>query len=108
MNTGALNRRISYQATGTYADDGFGGKTLSAAGTLVETWCSARQMSARELISYGLPIDIKTFEFGFIYERGANISNGMKLTYESKDFRVVQVTERDEMKREIKVIATNQ
>lgn len=108
MNTGKLNRRISYTPTGTYIDDGFGGKTLSAAGTPVETWCSARQMSARELISYGLPIDVKTFEFGFIYERGANIRNGMKLTYESKDFRVVTVTEKDEMKREIKVIATNQ
>lgn len=108
MNTGKLNRRISYTPFGTYTTTALGGKTLTAAGTPVETWCSARQMSARELISYGLLIDIKTFEFGFIYERGANITNGMKLTYESKDFRVIQVTERDEMKREIKVIATNQ
>lgn len=107
-NTGKLNRRITYYPTGTYIDDGFGGKTLSVAGTPVETWCSARQISMRELISYGLPTDIKTFEFGFIYESGLNITNGMKLVYESKSFRTVQVTEVNEAKREIKVIATNQ
>lgn len=108
MNTGKLNRRITYTPTGTYIDTPLGGKTLSAAGTPVETWCSARQLSMRELISYGLPVDFKTFEFAFIYERGANITNGMKLTYESKDFRVVQVSEVNEAKREIRVIATNQ
>lgn len=108
MNTGKLNRRISYKTGATYADTALGGKTVTSAGTPVETWCSARQLSMRELISYGLPVDFKTFEFGFIYERGVNITNGMKLTYESKDFRVVQVSEVNEAKREIKVIATNQ
>lgn len=107
-NTGKYNRRITYYPFGTYIDTALGGKTLSASGNPVETWCSARQLSMRELISYGLPVDIKTFEFGFIYERGANITNGMKLTYESKDFRVVQVSEVNEAKQEIKVIATNQ
>ena len=33
MNTGKLNRRISYTSTGTFVDDGFGGKTQSVAGT---------------------------------------------------------------------------
>lgn len=108
MNTGKLNRRISYTTAATYIDDGFGGKTQSVAGATTETWCSARQLSMNESISYGLPIDVKSYEFGFIYERGAYITNGTQLTYESKTFRTVQVTERDEMKREIKVIATNQ
>lgn len=108
MNTGNLNRRISYTPFGTYTDTPLGGKVLSVAGASVETWCSARQLSMREQISYGLPVDFKTFEFGFIYERGANISNGMMLTYESKQYRVVTVLEVNEMKREIRVIATNQ
>ena len=108
MNTGKLNRRISYTTTATYIDDGFGGKTVSVAGSTVETWCSARQLSMSELISYGLPVDVKSYEFGFIYERGANIGNGTNLTYESKTFRAVSITEIDEAKREIKVIATNQ
>lgn len=108
MNTGKLNRRITYYPFGTYTETALGGKTLSAAGTPIETWCSARQLSMREQISYGLPVDYKSYEFGFIYEHGANISNGMKLVYESKNFRVIQVSETDEAKREIKVIATNQ
>lgn len=108
MNTGKLNRRISYTPFGTYTETALGGSVLSVAGTSVETWCSARQLSMRELISYGLPVDYKTFEFGFIYERGANIVNGMTLTYESKQYRVIQVAEKDEAKREIKVIANNQ
>ena len=108
MNTGKLNRRISYTPFGTYTETALGGSVLSVAGTSVETWCSARQLSMRELISYGLPVDIKTFEFGFIYERGANISNGMTLTYESKQYRVVTVRELNEMKRETIVIANNQ
>jgi len=67
MNTGKLNRRISYTPSGTFIDDGIGGKTQTVAGVAVETWCSARQLSMRELISYGLPVDNRTFEFGFIY-----------------------------------------
>lgn len=108
MNTGKLNRRISYTPYGTFTDDGFGGKTQTVAGVAVETWCSARQLSMRELISYGLPVDIKTFEFGFIYDRGANITNGMMLTYEGKQFRTVQTIEINEAKREIRIIASNQ
>lgn len=108
MNTGKLNRRISYTSTGTFIDDGFGGKTQSVAGTATETWCSARQLSMREIISYGLPVDFRTFEFGFIYERGASITRGMKLTYESKYYRTVQIMEVDEAKREIKIIANTQ
>lgn len=108
MNTGKLNRRITYTPAGTYSDSATGGSTLVSAGTAVETWCSARQLSARELISYGLPIDVKTYEFRFRYERGVNITNGISLTYESKTFRAVQVMEVDEAFREVKVIATNQ
>lgn len=108
MNTGKLNRRIIYTPFGTYSDSALGGKTLTEAGTPVTTWCSARQLSMREVISYGLPVDYRTFEFGFIYERGANIERGMKLTYESKTFKVVQIIETNEAKREIKVIANTQ
>ena len=88
MNTGKLNRRISYTTFGTYTDTPLGGKVLSVAGASVETWCSARQLSMREQISYGLPVDFKIFEFGFIYERGANISNGideLKIGYDKLD-----------------------
>lgn len=108
MNTGKLNRRISYTPFGTFIDDGFGGKIQTDTGTVFETWCSARQLSMRELISYGLPINIRTFEFGFIYDRGVNIKNGMMLTYGLNQFRTVQVNEINEAKREIKIIATNQ
>ena len=108
MNTGKLNRRITYTTTATYIDDGFGGKTQSVAGSNVETWCNARQLSMREQISYGLPTDYSSFEFSFIYERGANIVRGMNLTYENKTFKVNQVSEQNEAKREIKIIATNQ
>jgi head-tail adaptor len=83
MNTGKLNRRITYTTGATYTDTALGGKTLSVAGTQVQTWCSARQLSMREQISYGLPTDYSSFEFEFIYERGANIVRGMDLTYES-------------------------
>lgn len=108
MNSGKLNRRISYTTAATYTDTALGGKAVSVSGTTVETWCSARQLSMSESISYGLPVDVKSYEFGFIYERGANIGNGTNLTYESKTFRAVSITEIDEAKREIKVIATNQ
>lgn len=108
MNTGQLNRRISYTPFGTYVSDGFGGKIQTASGTIFETWCSARQLTMKELISYGLPVNVRTFEFGFIYDRGVNITNGMNLTYESKEFRTIQVTEINEAKREIKIIASNQ
>lgn len=107
MNTGKLNRRITYTTQGTYVSDGFGGKTLSEAGSDVNTWCSARQLSMRELLLYGLPIGYKTFEFSFYYERGSNISQGMKLTYESEEYRTVQITEIDEAKRTIKIVANN-
>jgi len=108
VNTGKLNRRISYTTFGTFIDDGIGGKTQSEVGTTVSTWCYARQLSMRELISYGLPVDYRTFEFGFIYERGANIERGMKLSYENKEFRAVSILEVDEAKREIKIIANTQ
>lgn len=108
MNTGKLNRRISYTPYGNFEDDGFGGKTQTYIGVPVETWCSARQLSMRELISYGLPVDVKTFEFGFIYESVEYVLNGMTLIYEGKQFRVVQTIELNEAKREIKIIATNQ
>ena len=108
MNTGKLNRRITYQINGTYIDDGLGGKTLSVVGATVDTWCSAVQLSMRDLISYGLPVDYKTFEFKFHYDRGANLSKGMNLTYENKTFKIVQVTEKDEAKQEIVIIAVNQ
>lgn len=108
MNTGSLNRRISYTTAATYTDTALGGKAVSVAGTTVTTWCSARQLSMNDQISYGLPIDVKVYEFGFHYERGANISFGTILTYETRQFKVLRVTEINEAKREIKVVAANQ
>ena len=108
MNTGKLNRRLSYMAAGTFVDDGFGGKTQTVAGATTETWAGARQLSARELLSYGLPVTHRTFEFMFLYERGVNILEGTLITYESKQFRVISVIEQDEAKRVIKVLAVNQ
>ena len=108
MNTGKLNRRISYTATATYISDEFGGKTQSVAGASTETWCSAKQLSMRELISYGLPVEYVVYEFGFHYDRGVNIVRGMNLTYESKTFKVNQIIEVDEAKQMVKVIATYQ
>lgn len=108
MNIGKLNKRISYLTSGTFIDDGFGGLTQSVAGTTTETWCSARQLNAKELLSYGLPLNIKTYEFGFHYQRGTNIIYGMKLTYESKEFKVISVIEQNEEQQHIKVIAANQ
>ena len=108
MNTGKLNRRISYKTGATYADTALGGKTVTSAGTTTETWCSARQLSMRELIQYGMPIDYRAFEFAFHYDRGTDIQRGFELTYESKVYKVNSILEVDEMKREIRVTATNQ
>ena len=55
-----------------------------------------------------MPIDVKTYEFRFRYERRVNITNGISLTYESKTFRAVQVAEVDEGFKEVLVIATTQ
>jgi head-tail adaptor len=108
MNTGKLNKRITYTGAGTYIDDGFGGKTQTVAGATTETWSGVRQLTAREVLSYGLPVTYRTFEFWFLYERGANISEGTIISYESKTFRVISVIEQDEAKRVIKVLAVNQ
>lgn len=108
MNTGKLNKRISYTTGATYIDDGFGGKTLSVAGTTVETWCSAEQLSMNQLISYGLPIGNIVYRLMFHYARGANLSRGMNLVYGGKTLKINSILNQDEEKRTVIVLATYQ
>lgn len=104
MNTGKLNRRIAIVTPGTMTPDGIGGFTEGVK-TSRTTWCSARQLSMAESLSYGLEAATASYRFGFLYFAADDITRVKELTYEGRTFRIVNVEEVNEDKRMIVVIA---
>lgn len=104
MNTGKLNRRITIVTPGAMTPDGIGGFTEGTKTTRT-TWCSARQLSMSESLSYGLETSTASFKFSFLYFSADDITRVKELTYEGRTFRIVNVDEVNEDKRTIIVIA---
>jgi len=104
MNTGKLNRRITIVTPGVMTPDGIGGFTEGAKTTRV-TWCSARQLSMAETLSYGLETSTASYKFGFLYFAVDDITRVKELTYETRTFRIVSIEEVNEDKNLITVIA---
>jgi len=104
MNTGKLNRRIAIVTPGTMTPDGIGGFTEGTK-TTRSTWCSARQLSMAETLSYGLETSTASYKFGFLYFSVDDITRVKELTYESRTFRIVSIEEVNEDKNLITVIA---
>ena len=105
MNTGKLNRRITIVTPGTMTPTTIGGFTEGTKTTRI-TWCSARQLSMSETLSYGLETSTASYQFGFMYYAADDITSVKELIYEGRTFRIQQVKEVDEAKREIQVIAS--
>lgn len=104
MNTGKLNRRITIVTPGTMTSDGIGGYTEGAKTTRV-TWCSAKQLSMAESLSYGLETATASFRFGFLYFSADDITRVKELTFAGRTFRIVNVENTDESNKQITVIA---
>lgn len=104
MNTGKLNRRITIVTPGTMTPDGIGGFTQGTPSTR-DTWCSARQLSMSETLSYGLETSTAAYLFSFKYFSADDITRVKELQYESRNFRIVSIREMNEEKNEITVIA---
>lgn len=104
MNTGLLNRRITLNAPGAMSPDGMGGYN-EADKTSVEVWCSARQLNMKEVLQYGLNSVYASYEFKFRYETAKNVNNKYTFTYEGRTFESPHITEINEAKTEIKIIA---
>ena len=105
MEIGKLNRRITIHSFGANVADGFGGFTKGTE-TTAETWCSAKGLSMGESLLNGLLIGQANYEFTFRYEKGNEITQQNKITYEGRDFRIRSVLEQDENKRIVKVLAS--
>lgn len=105
MNTGKLNRRITIATPGTMTSDGIGGFTEGTKPPTRTTWCSARQLSMSESLSYGLETATALYRFSFLYFAADDITRVKELTYESRTFRIVNIEEVDEAKNMITVIA---
>lgn len=107
MNIGALNKRITVTTPGALTSDGMGGYT-SAAVTTRETWCSAKQLSQRETLLYGLMVGSASYKFTLLYNPASDITQQNKLIYESRNFRIISINEVDESDSLIEIIANEQ
>lgn len=70
-----------------------------------DTWCSARQLSMGESLSYGLETSTASFRFSFLYFSADDITRVKELIYQSRNFRIVNIENIDEAKNVITVIA---
>jgi SPP1 family predicted phage head-tail adaptor len=104
MNAGKLNRRITLNAPGQLISDGIGGN-IEGDKTSVEVWGSARQLSLRETLQYGLNTVYAAYEFRFRYETAKNVNNNYTIIYEGRTFESLHITEVNEAKTEIKIVA---
>lgn len=104
MNTGKLNRRITVVTPGTLTATTIGGFTEGVK-TTRDTWCSARQLSMAETLSYGLETSTASYRFSFLYYSADDITRTKELTYEGRTFRIVNIEEVNEDKKLITVIA---
>lgn len=104
MKAGKLNQRITINFPGTKVSDGMGGFTE---GDRVgkQVWGSARQLSLKEVLLYGLDSVYASFEFRFRYEAAKDVNNSCTLTYDNRTFSSPHITDVNEAKTEIKIIA---
>ncbi len=105
MNTGKRNRRITIITKGASMPDGYGGFTYGPS-TTRETWCSAKQMSMKESLLFGLETSTANYMFGFTYYSADEISRSNDLIYEGRNFRIHSINEVNENKRSIVITAT--
>lgn len=105
MNTGKLNRRITIVTPGAMTPTAMGGFTQGAQSTR-STWCSARQLSMSETLSYGLETSTAAYQFSFKYFSADDITRVKELQYEGRSFRVAQIREINESKNEVQIIAS--
>ena len=104
MNSGKLNQRITINYPGAKVPDGMGGFTEGVKESK-EVWGSARQLNLKEILQYGLDSVYATFEFRFRYETAKNVNNSCTFTYLSRTFSSPHITDVNEAKTEIKIIA---
>jgi len=104
MNTGKLNRRITIVTKGAMTPTTIGGFT-EGVGSTKNTWCSAKQLSMAESLSYGLETSVATFRFSFLYYAVDEVTRIKELTFEGRTFRIVSVENVDEVKNVITLIA---
>ena len=107
MNYGQLNRRITVSIPGTQTPDGMGG-FIPGTPTISTLWCSARQLSMGQKLTYGLEASYAAYEFGFNYESAKNITEAATLSYNGRSFVIKSINELDEAHRTIIIIATEQ
>ena len=105
MNTGKLNRRIIIVTSGAMTSDVIGGFTEGIP-TQKTVWCAARQLSMAETLSFGLETTTESYQFNFLYFSADDLTRIKELIYKGSSFRIAQVKEVDEAKREIHVIAS--
>jgi len=103
-NIGRYNRRLTYQILTGTVDTPTGGTTPTY-DTAKTIWCSAKKLSQKETIFFGLSLGESTFQFKLRYEIGNQFDQTTKLTYEGVELRVISVNEIDEYKREVVVTA---
>jgi len=104
MNSGKLNRRIAINVPGAKVPDGLGG-LIEGDKLGKEVWCSARQLNLKEVLQYGLNTVYAAYEFIFRYETAKDVNNQYTFTYENRTFESPHITEINEAKTEIKIIA---
>lgn len=105
MNSGKLNRRITYYETGLSEPDGVGGVIVTE-GDPITVWAGVKQLSMSETLRYGLEIGEIRYTIALRYDVGKNITQGSKLLYDSKILRVTSVLGVDEAKKVIVLLAT--
>lgn len=84
--------------------DGIGGFVEGVKTTRV-IWCSAKQLSMAESLSYGLETATSSYRFSFMYFAADDITRVKELTYSGRTFRIVNVENVDEANKQITVIA---
>ena len=104
MEFGKLNRRITITNYAAETLTNTGGYTKGAE-TSVTTWCMAQPLSQKESLLNGLQLGQRAYRFTFRYEKGTTISQETKLTYETREFRVISILELNENKRTVTVLA---
>jgi len=105
MNTGKLNKRITLNFTGTMTGTDTGGFSEGAA-TTTEVWGSAKKLSMREELLYGLETSNASYSFKFRYYSVADLENIDSVTYNDKEFRIKSIIDKDDDKKEVEVIAS--
>ena len=92
---------------GIQTPDGMGG-FIPGTPTTSTLWCSARQLSMGQKLTYGLEVSYVAYEFGFNYESAKNITEAATLSYDGWSFVIKSINDLNEAHRDIMIIATEQ